>query len=122
MRRFLYSFVFYCVLSIAPAQQGGVVVHNGFGDGQDYMEWSELRRSGYAMGVANGILLSPVFGAPKDKMKWFENCLEGMKDKQVGEILFQYVKAHPAEWHHGLHILSLQAFSNACPDAPTKWK
>jgi len=100
------------------AASGGIAVHNGMGNGNDYLEMRESARQDYAIGFVNGILLAPLFGAPKSSMAWFESCVEGMSNNQVAEIIYQYVKSHPAEWHHGLHIVSYQAFLAACPDSP----
>lgn len=104
----------------SPPQQKEVVVHNGFGAGQEYLDMTDSQRRAYAVGFINGILLSPALGAPKNRVGWVERCVEGMSDVQVAAILHQYIKSHPAEWHWGLHILSYRALIEACPDSPSK--
>jgi hypothetical protein len=79
---------------------------------------SQAKRLGYAEGVINGMLTAPLFGAPKARMQWLEQCTEGMTDFQVAEVIRQYIQQHPAEWHHQLHVLTYQALLDACPDSP----
>lgn len=106
------------LLLIAAGQESGVMVHNGMGNGQDFLEWSANQRNIYAMGAINGILLSPLFGAPKDGVRWLEDCTEGMTNHQISEIIGQYIQQHPAEWHHGLHILTYRSMLSSCTNSP----
>ena len=120
MRKYCLVLLLYGFVSTLTAQENGIIVHNGMSSGQEYLKMSEREKRAYAMGVVNGILLSPAFGAPKQKLTWFENCVEGMSDQQAAEVLRQYIQKRPAEWHYGLNILSLGAFNDACADSPAK--
>ena len=102
------------------AQTGDVSIHAGFGTGKDYLKMSKTQQRAYAMGFVNGFLLSPLAGAPKSKIEWAERCLERMTDLQVSEILAKYIREHPGEWHHQLHLNSWRGLADACPDSPLK--
>ncbi|MBC8231411.1 hypothetical protein H8E77_17805 [bacterium] len=100
--------VFVCVL-VTFAADKPVIVHKGFATGRDYLKMNDAQKRAYAMGAINGMLLAPLFGAPKDRVKWFESYVEKMTDDQVAAILTKYVKDNPGRWHDGLHILTYSA-------------
>jgi len=79
----------------AHAQIRTVTIHNGFATGEEYLKMNETEQRAYAMGSVNGMLLAPLFGAPKWELRWFERCLEGMTDSQVAAILAEYLRDHP---------------------------
>jgi hypothetical protein len=62
-------------------------------DSQWFLNWRAVfqneyaRARAYAMGIVDGMLLAPLFNAPKQDLSWFANCVEGMKDTQVVGIL-----------------------------------
>jgi len=97
-------------------QEKGTFIHKGFSTGHDYIEMSETQRHGYAAGFVNGILIAPLFGASEGRVHKFGMCIEGMNDFQISEIILQYISPHAEKWHLELHVLSLQALENACPD------
>lgn len=99
--------------TIVHASDQDVLIHNGFATGIDYVKMSKSEKRVYAMGVINGMLLAPFFGAPKDKMKWFESFVENMNDEQVAAILSKYINDNPGRWHEGLHILMYAALKDA---------
>jgi hypothetical protein len=102
-------------LTAAPlfAVDEAVLIQNGFGTGQDYLKMTKSQQRAYAMGVVNGILLSPLFGAPKGEMKWFESYIVGMSDEQVAAILLKYLENNPGRWHDRLNILAYSAIKEA---------
>jgi hypothetical protein len=93
----------------------GVLIHNGFGTGLDYMQMPDTRKQAYAMGVIDGMLLAPLFGAPKSNMRWFESCVENMTDIQVAAILTKYLEKNPGRWHQTTHALMFSATKEVCP-------
>ena len=115
MRHLLFA-LFVTALLVPASQQNDkpVLVHEGFATGQDYIQMTETQRRAYAMGVVDGMLLSPLFEAPQEKVRWLEGCVRGMTDRQVAEILFQFVKEHPEGWHKPLHVLAYAAMRKAC--------
>jgi len=104
------------LLVLAPIvhSEEGVLIHNGFLTGKDYLEMSSSQQKAYAAGVTNGMLLAPLFGAPKERLTWFESCVTGMTDIQVGAILKKYLENNPGRWHESSHITMYSAMLNAC--------
>jgi hypothetical protein len=69
------------------------------------------------MGAINGMLVSPMFGAQKEKLRWLEVCTENMTDDQVAAIMAKHLRERPERWHQGLQIESWVAMKEACkPD------
>ncbi len=66
------------------------------------------------MGLIDGVLLAPFFGAPKDNLAWLEECVTGMKSSQTAAIFSAYLDGHPARWHQGAHVLFYYAMRDAC--------
>jgi len=98
-----------------PTKEEGILVHNGFGTGQTFLnDLSDAQRRAYAMGVINGMLISPMLGAPKEKLAWLETCAERMTDEQVAAIITKHLREHPERWHYGLHLESWAAMKDAC--------
>lgn len=89
-------------------------IHKGFLKTNDYLKAEKMERRFYGMGIIDGIMLSPFFGAPKSKMVWLEKCLENMTDDQVEAIITKYLENNPGEWHYYLHVVIFLAFSKIC--------
>ena len=107
---------FTLVVSIPSfAADEGVLIHNGFGTGQAYLEMSSAQKRAYAMGVINGMLLAPLFSAPKKAMLWLESCAVNMTDSQVAAILTKYLEQNPGRWHETPHAPMFVAMKDACP-------
>ena len=107
--RLMMSLVILLTTTIVVVADQGVLIHNGFGTGQDYIKMTQSQKRVYAMGAINGILLAPIFGAPKEKLQWFESYIENMTDEQIAAILSKYLQDNPGMWHDGLHILMFSA-------------
>ncbi len=90
-----------------------VLVHNGFCIGQDYLRMTESEKRAYSMGAINGMLVSPLLGAPKDKMLWLESYIENMTDEQIAAILTKYLQDNPGRWHDGLNVIMYSAMKEA---------
>ena len=114
---FLLSLVAWA--GCASAQ--GIEIKNGFVSGEAYSHMPAPQRSAYAMGVVEGMFLSPFFGGSKSKVVWLETCATGMSDTQLVAVLDQYVRSNPVRWHESMHVLALSALKQACqhtqPDA-----
>jgi hypothetical protein len=111
--------LFLGLLMVAIAVNGlaaePVLIQNGFGTGEEYLKMSPLEQRAYAMGIVNGMLLAPLFGAPKDRMFRFESCVTGMTDSQVAAILTKYLRDNPGRWHETPHAPMYTALMKACP-------
>jgi hypothetical protein len=91
-----------------------VQVHNGFGTAQEFLDMSRAEQTSYAMGVVNGMLVTPLLGAPQKDVAWLGQCVEGMNNYQVAAIIAKHIKENPERWHYGLHIESWWAIKKAC--------
>jgi len=111
--RVLILLVISLTVSVVLAADQSAWIHEGFGKGEDYIKMTEFQRRAYAIGAINGMLLAPLFGAPKDGMEWFESYVENMTDKQVTAILAKYLEDNPGRWHDGLHVLMYSAIKDA---------
>jgi len=80
--KFIVFFLIFLAAATLYAADKPILIHNGFGTGQDYIKMSESQKRAYAMGSINGMIISPLLGAPKDKMGWLESY-EGTKWGQV---------------------------------------
>ncbi len=93
----------------------GVLIHDGFGTAAVFLDqMSDAERRAYAIGVVNGMLVSPLLGAPKERLRALERCFENMTDKQVAALLLKHIREHPERWHYGLHIESWVALKDGC--------
>ena len=113
LRIFTAAAVFALAVSVAFAQP--VTIKNGFGSGEDYLKMGPSEQRAYAMGVVNGMLLAPLFGAPKNKMLQIENCVVRMTDSQVAAILAKYLRDNPGRWHETPHVPMYAALVESCP-------
>jgi uncharacterized membrane protein YciS (DUF1049 family) len=105
------SVIFIATIGVSADQ--GVLIHNGFLTGQNYIKMSELQKRAYVMGAIDGILICPLFGAPKEKLRWFEAYVENMTDEQVVAILSKYLEDNPGIWHDSLHTHIYNAIKQA---------
>ncbi len=110
---FIVFFLIFLSAATLFAADEPVWIHNGFGTGQDYLKMNQSQKSAYAMGAINGMIIAPLFGAPKDKIGWLESYVENMTDEQVAAILSKYLQNNPGRWHDGLHLLMYSAIKEA---------
>ncbi len=77
---------------------------------------SEQRRRAYAIGITDGIMLAPLFGAPSDgqKLTAFNNCVTGMSDIQIAAIVAKFLQEHPERWNESLHAAVFAAMTQSC--------
>jgi len=104
------------ILALSSAQGGQPVeIHNGFVTGTIYRKFNEYQKRSYAMGVIDGIYLSPFFGASRTHLGWVEKCVQGMDDEQVAAVIDKFLKDHPERWHQTVHASVYAALLSACP-------
>jgi hypothetical protein len=90
-----------------------VFIHNGFLKGNDYMQLDRDDKTKYCMGLLDGILLSPLFGASRSKFAWLESHIEEITNYQMVAIIDKFMQAHPERWHESMHTLGYSALANA---------
>jgi hypothetical protein len=107
-----------------------VAIHEGFYTGQAFRDSSEGQQNDYAAGLVDGMLLAPLFGAPKrpdfkpkemaptSPAEWLENCIQGMTNGQVVAILSKYLVDHPERRHQPAGPILFAALAETCPQPP----
>jgi hypothetical protein len=95
--------------SVSIHAEKTVFIHSGFGTGKDYLQMGDLQKDTYVRGVVNGMLVAPFFGAPEEKMKWFESYVETMDVAQAADLLTKYLQNNPADLDEGLNTLLYMA-------------
>jgi len=100
----------------SPAGADDVWVQNGFGTGRDFMNMTEIERRAYAMGVVNGVTLAPLFGGTQQQLAWFDAYTDTLSDRQLAQIIFEYLADHPHSWSEQLHVLTITAIRQAYAD------
>ena len=95
----------YANESVSIHTEKTVVIHNGLGTGKDYLKMSAPQKDAYVRGAVNGMLIAPFFGAPVEKMNWFEKYVEAMDVGQTVDLLTKYLQNNPASLDEGLNTL-----------------
>lgn len=90
-----------------------VTIRSGFCTGLDYIEMDQNQKEAYIIGAINGMLVSPVFGASKEKLDWLETYISGMTSTQGAGILTKFLNDNPGRWHEGLNMLTYSAIKRA---------
>lgn len=96
-----------------PTVPAGTIIKAGFGTGREYLKMTEAQKWAYAMGAVNGMHNAPLFGAPENRTKWFDEYLAGMTNDQVAAIITKFLNDNPGRWHEPLNILSYTAIEDA---------
>lgn len=100
--------------SVVSAGESAVWIKSGFVTGTQFRAFSNEARRAYAMGVMDGMFLSPFFDAKKEKLEWLERCATGMSDEQIVAIFDKYLRDNPGRWHEPMHTLGWIAMKDAC--------
>lgn len=115
MKKATFSLLLLSLLPQAGVPQG-VRIHNGFLKAEDFLHMNAKRQRDYAMGVTDGMLLAPLFGAPDngEKIQSFGACIEGMSDMQVAAIIEKFLRDHPERWNAPLNAVVFTAMTEGC--------
>jgi len=116
LKYFYFSLVIIASASSSTLAAQDVYIHNGFIRGNDYRSWNATEKNRYAVGVIEGMLLAPLFGAPKEQLSWLEECAAGMNSRQIIAILDRFLDDNPARWHEYMHTLAYTAMNDACTE------
>ncbi|MDB5813499.1 MAG: hypothetical protein JWN23_616 [Rhodocyclales bacterium] len=94
----------------------GIWVKNGFFTGNDYRELNDADRGIYLMGIIDGFLFAPTFGAPQNgPIRRIERCVTSMRNNQVTALVDGFLLTRPVQWHEDMHVLTYQALLASCP-------
>ena len=105
-----------CALLIAqpaPTVPVGTVIKPGMGTASAYLKMTKAEKWAYAAGAVNGMHNAPMFGAPENRTKWFDDFLAGKTNEQVAAIITKFLNDNPERWHEPLNILTYQALEDA---------
>lgn len=93
-----------------------VEITRGFWKGNDFLKGDAARQRAYAAGLADGLSLAPLFGAPEHhpNLTSVERCMVGMTDHQVAAILRKELQDNPGVWHEAANTVFFRAMKAAC--------
>jgi hypothetical protein len=92
-----------------------VLIPNGFLTGSDYIDEPDATRTGYVMGLIDGLYISALLGSSENAMHRVQDCLLGMSSRQLEGTLDKHVRDHPERWHDGAGVLFYQMLLHTCP-------
>ncbi|HLI13120.1 MAG TPA: hypothetical protein VKY65_16120 [Alphaproteobacteria bacterium] len=103
------------LLSAPAAAAAELPVHHGFLTGKSYLQISDVVKPLYVSGLIDGLLGSPLFGAPAEgKVARLGACLEKMSSGQATAVVTRYVRAHPAQQDWDMQVLAYDALHDLC--------
>ena len=94
--------------------KGPVSVQMGFITGEDFLKLSESDKASYSMGIIDGYLSAPIFGANDRYLKWISTCIKGKTNTQIAAILVKYLQDNPGRWDKSVQFLMFEALKKAC--------
>jgi hypothetical protein len=109
-----YNLLAILFLSLNIQAKEGVSIHQGWITGNTYRAFEATSKNVYAVGLVDGVFLSPLYGAPKEKLKPLEQCTTGMTGQQVVAIFNKYLNENPERWHQSMHVIGFTALKEAC--------
>jgi hypothetical protein len=96
------------------ASQQKVTISRGFFTGKDYFDMSDTEKRAYVTGAINGMLVSPLFGAPEDGVTWLKTCTVKLSDQESAAILSKYIGNDPNQLTLSLNVVTFNALKDAC--------
>ncbi len=93
------------MITLLGAQEAAWI-HNGFLKGEEFRQTPATQQRAYVMGYVDGLLVSPLLGAEKSKMKWVDALVEGMSADQITAILLSYLQRNPESWNENNHTIA----------------
>ena len=113
MKRLLPLLILIAFIGVYANQQT-VKISGGFFTGKDYLDMTDTERRAYATGAINGMLVSPLFGAPQENLNWLKTCTGKMSDEQIAAILTKHINDQPNQLQSPLNVLTFNAIQGAC--------
>lgn len=113
MKRIVIILLFLIGINVFAAQQK-VTISRGFFTGKDYFDMSDSEKRAYATGAINGMLVSPFFGAPEDRVAWLKTCTVRLSDEETATILSRYIATDPNQLTMSLNVVTFNALKDTC--------
>ncbi|MGH2567020.1 MAG: hypothetical protein ACRDGA_01685, partial [Bacteroidota bacterium] len=82
----------------AEVPSGPMSFFPGLLKGEEFLNLNEANQAIYVMGVIDGFLASPVFGAENKYYSWLGNCLKDKTNTQISAMATKYLKNNPGMW------------------------
>jgi hypothetical protein len=118
MRKLLFVVILLFLGTHAHADhlvQGRVYAfHKGFINGEGFLKLSESDKASYSMGIIDGYLAAPFFGADNESVSWILSCIKGKTNTQILAIAVRYLQDNPAKWDYPAQVLMFEALGKAC--------
>ena len=94
--------------------KGSVSVAKGFLTGEEFLKLSDTEKVSYSMGIIDGYLSSPIFGADAKYINWISTCTKSKTNTQLSAILNKYLEDNPGRWEKSTQFLMFEALRKAC--------
>jgi len=100
-----------------------ISVPEGFWKGNDWRASDDEARTGYAMGIIDGIILASAIERSGSSLAWVSPCTKGMRNDQIRAIIQKELDKNPEKRHLPMNIITYKALRNVCPNSPKlRWK
>jgi hypothetical protein len=96
-------------------QQETLRISRGLISSDSFRQFSAPTKQAYLTGVIDGMMLAPLFDAPRARMTRFERCLSTMTPDQVVATISQYLASDPRAKADPVYLSSFNAMSRRCP-------
>jgi len=118
MRRFVWLLILLIASTNVCADndvvKGSVSIQKGFLTGEDFLKLSETDKVSYRMGIIDGYLSAPIFGANAKYVSWISTCVQGKTNTQLSAILVKYLQNNPGRWEKSVQFLMFEALKKSC--------
>src|SRR5687767_29345 len=108
MKRIIIILVLLSCIDVFASQQP-VSISRGFFTGKEYFDMSNTEKRAYVTGAINGMLVSPLFGAPEDGVAWLKTCTVKLSDDESAAILSKYIGNDPNQLTLSLNVVTFNA-------------
>lgn len=95
-------------------KKGPVSYFKGFLTGEEFLKLGENDRTSYVMGLTDGFLAAPLFGADMKYVGWVNDCVKGKTNTQIAAIFRKYLEQNPGRWEKTTQPLMFEALRKAC--------
>jgi hypothetical protein len=102
--------------SAQAASEAPITIPNGYLTGSQFRAAGPAVQRGYAMGVVDGLLLSPMYGAPERRSRLLKTCLLALQldSDQITALVSREIEADPVTWSNPAHSTAFRALRKAC--------
>jgi len=127
MRRQLSAIVLGLALVVAPGlgeRRAAVMIQDGYISGAEFLDMGGIEKKFYVAGVIEGILLTPAFGAPDERLDWLYACTRRLGLAELRRGLFDYIKVraelldnrNPAKLYRALRATCVPEEEDTAPE------